>query len=139
MAISGRVISRKRCCRYCGDLHEVGAWPDNCKDNPWPKGDYPAPMIMNATLGGGDGLINPVDGKRYANRRQFEAEVQAHGCTVTGGEFVKPPSRTPSDADIVGDIKKSLDQLGGMSDAERSNMMTAQETATPAEMAAAGL
>lgn len=96
-------------------------------------------MIMNATLGGGDGLINPVDGKRYANRRQFEAEVQAHGCTVTAGESVKPLSQAPRTADIVGDIKKSIEQLGGMSVSERSNMMNNQEVATSDEMAAAGV
>lgn len=99
-------------------------------------------MIMNATLGGGDGLINPVDGRRYANRRQFEAEVAAHGCVVVGNDKLSRTLKKPWEPDrgeIVADIKRSMEELNSMSDAERGNMMRAQEVANADEMAAAGV
>ena len=108
------------------------------------RSDFPAPMIMNATLddGRGHGVINPVDGKRYSNRRQFEAEVQAHGCSIVGNDrrgYTKQKPPEIADADVVGDIKRSLQELNSMSDSERANMMAAQDVATPEEMAAAGV
>lgn len=132
-------------CRFCGDLHEYGNWPHNCREPALDmRSDYPSPMIMNSTLddGRGNGVVNPVDGKRYANRRQFEAEVQAHGCTVVGNDpwtTRKRKAEEPSEREIITDIKKSMEQLGSMSETERSNMMAAQDVASAGEMAAAGL
>jgi hypothetical protein len=101
------------------------------------RSDFPTPYLqLGAKF---DSIFNPVDGRRYSSRRQYEAEVHAHGCTVTAGESVKPPSREPRTADVVGDIKKSIEQLSSLSDSERSNMMSSQEVATSDEMAAAGV
>lgn len=132
-------------CKFCEEIHEYGRWPHNCVEPALDlRSDFPSPMIMSSTLddGRGHGVVNPVDGKRYANRRQFEAEVQAHGCTVMGNDPLSYKRQKPPEIDandIVRDIKKSIEQLSAMSETERANMMAAAPVADASEMESAGV
>mgnify|MGYP007071579237 CR=1 FL=1 len=131
---------RWRLCKFCEDMHALDAWPHNCMPDRPARSDLPAPFIQ--TGASFDSVFNPVDGRRYSSRRQYEAEVHAHGCTVVGNESwaTKPHDvHEPTEADVVGDVKRAIEELGSMSDTERANMMAAQETASADEMAAAGL
>lgn len=84
----GRVVSRQRVCKYCGDLHEVGRWPDNCKDNPWPRGDYPAPAVISDYLPGGiNGLYHHAALKKIDSKSAYRQATREHGCIEVGGEL----------------------------------------------------
>lgn len=62
-----------------------------------------------------DYVQNPVDGQRYTCMRAYEKAVKRAGCEIVGG--MKPESylgkryEGPSKAEIVGDIKRSLEEL----------------------------
>jgi hypothetical protein len=74
-------------CRHCGDLHEVGRWPDNCKDNPPLRSDFPAPAIHSDSLGGVNGLFHHAALRRFDNKRDFRRATREHGCEEVAGEM----------------------------------------------------
>lgn len=95
MAIRGRVVSRQRVCRHCGDLHEVSRWPDNCKDNGWPRSDHPSPYVVSDNLPGGvNGLFHHGVGKRTDSKSGFRRMTREAGCVEVGNEYDATCKRT---------------------------------------------
>lgn len=87
MAIRGRVVSRQRVCKYCGDLHEVGRWPDNCKDNGFPRSDYPSPYVVSDYLPGGvNGLYHHAACEKIDSKSAYRRATREHGCVEVGNE-----------------------------------------------------
>lgn len=83
----GRVVSRQRVCRHCGDLHEVNRWPDNCKDNPWPRSEHPAPYLISDYLPGGvNGLFHHAECRKTDSKSEFRRWTKDNGCIEVGGE-----------------------------------------------------
>jgi len=88
LAIRGRVISRQRVCKYCGDLHEVGRWPDNCREPEWDlRSDYPSPYVVSDNLPGGiNGLYHHAACKKIDSKSAYRRATRDHGCIEVGGE-----------------------------------------------------
>lgn len=107
MAIRGRVVSRQRVCKYCGDLHEVSRWPDNCKDNGWPRSDLPAPYLISDNLPGGvNGLYHHAAQKKFDSKAAFRRATKDHGCIELGNEFDAATASRP-DVEIKPDVIES--------------------------------
>lgn len=88
MAIRGSVVSRQRVCKYCGDLHELARWPDNCKDNPWPRSDHPAPYVVSDNLPGGvNGLYHHGVAHKIDSKAAYRRATKESGCIEVGNEF----------------------------------------------------
>ena len=85
--IRGRVVSRQRICKYCGDLHEVSRWPDNCKDPPLARSDYPSPYVVSDYLPGGvNGLYHHAALRKIDSKSAYRRATREHGCIEVGGE-----------------------------------------------------
>lgn len=94
MAIRGRVVSRQRICRHCGDLHETSRWPDNCKENAWPRSDHPAPHIISDSLPGGiNGLYHHGVARKVDSKSAYRRATKDSGCIEVGNEFDATASR----------------------------------------------
>lgn len=80
-------MSRQRVCRHCGDLHEVGRWPDNCKDNGWQRSDHPSPYVVTDYLPGGiNGLFHHAACKKIDSKSAYRRATREHGCLEVGNE-----------------------------------------------------
>jgi hypothetical protein len=81
-------------CKYCGDLHQYGRWPDNCKDNPWPRSDFPAPHIISDNLPGGvNGLMHHGVGKKIDSKSNYRRATKDSGCIEVGNEYAATARR----------------------------------------------
>lgn len=127
MAIRGRVVSRQRVCKYCGDLHEVSRWPDNCKDNPWPRSEHPAPYLISDSLPGGvNGHFHHAECRKTDSKSEFRRWTREHGCIEVGNEreaFEKQAAEERN-RDLVGKdviesgVNEALHQLGISSESD---------------------
>lgn len=87
MAIRGRVVSRQRMCRHCGDLHETSRWPDNCKEDSWPRSDCPSPYVVSDSLPGGvNGLFHHAELRKTDSKSEYRRWTKDNGCMEVGGE-----------------------------------------------------
>jgi len=78
---------RYRLCKYCGDLHQIGAWPHNCRDDPPPRGAYPAPYVQSDAMPGGiNGVFSHADCKRYDSKSRYREALRDAGCVELGTE-----------------------------------------------------
>ena len=137
MRIGGVVVSRQRICKFCGDLHEVARWPDNCKDNvPYQRSDYPSPALRHDRLPGGvNGMVNHADGRRYDSKSAYYAAVRASGCEIVGDDSSLRPSmlmdkeqrREPHEAEVAQAARQAVEQLtsDSLSNDDMANMMRA--------------
>ncbi len=96
---------------------EFGAWVyDHRTGERRPKGSAPAraagPHLGILSL---DYLQNPADGQRYTCMRSYERAVKRAGCEIVGGMDPKSyvPERRigPTKAEVVSDIKRSMEEL----------------------------
>lgn len=72
-------------CKHCGDMHTRGAVPDNCKDAPPARSDYPSPMVIRDDLGAGvNGLWHPAADRYVEGRREFRKLTREHRCYELG-------------------------------------------------------
>jgi hypothetical protein len=73
------------------------------------RSDFPAPMVMRSSL---DDVWNPVDGKRYTCRRQYEKAVIASGNRIAGNDIdfknARPKEATTSSAKA--DIARAFEE-----------------------------
>jgi hypothetical protein len=75
-------------CRHCGDLHQYGKWPDNCKEDPWPRSDHPSPYVVSDSLPGGvNGLFHHGVAKRTDSKSHFRQLTKQSGCVEVGNEM----------------------------------------------------
>jgi hypothetical protein len=61
-----------------------------------------------------EGVLNPVDGRRYDSKAAYHAAVRRAGCEVVGNDaaFAPAPARhRPRDIGL--DVKRALEALGG--------------------------
>lgn len=87
-------MARFALCKYCGDLHQFGKWPDNCKDNPWPRSDHPSPYVVSDSLPGGvNGLFHHGVAKRTDSKSHFRRLTKEAGCIEVGNEMTATRSR----------------------------------------------
>lgn len=127
MAIRGRVVSRQRVCRHCGDLHETSRWPDNCKEDSWPRSDYPSPYLISDNLPGGvNGLFHHAHLRKTDSKSEFRRWTKDHGCIEVGGEreaFDKQceaeRNRDMAGKDVIeSGVNEALHQLGISSESD---------------------
>lgn len=116
------VVSRKRACRHCGDLHEVSRWPDNCKENPWPRSDLPAPFVISDTLPGGvNGLYHHGVARKIDNKAGYRRATKESGCIEVGNEKAASVSRTykPIDEEVIqAGVNEALAKQGVSSESD---------------------
>lgn len=87
-------MARFRLCRFCGDLHQVGRWPDNCRDTGWHRSDYPSPYVISDTLPGGvNGLYHHGVAKKIDSKSAFRRATKESGCVEVGNEFAATTKR----------------------------------------------
>lgn len=82
------VISRQRVCRYCGELHEVNAVPDNCRTPAPARSDFPSPYIISDGLPGGvDGLFHHAAERKIDSKHAYREATRRWGCEEMGNEY----------------------------------------------------
>lgn len=87
-------MARYALCRHCGDLHQYGRWPDNCKDDPPARSDLPAPYVVRDSLPGGvNGLYHHGVAKRTDSKRDFRRLTKECGCIEVGNEMAATKRR----------------------------------------------
>ena len=79
--------TRFRLCRHCGDLHQLNRWPDNCREDPWPRSDLPAPYVVSDTLGAGvNGLYHHGVNQRFDSKAAYRRATKEAGYIEVGTE-----------------------------------------------------
>jgi hypothetical protein len=114
---------RLRHCRHCGDLHTLGRWPDNCKDNPWPRSDLPSPYVQTDALPGGvNGLFHHAAMRKIDSKKAYRDATKAFGCIEMGNEYAAATSARPAtelnDTAIESAVNDALHQHGVSSDSD---------------------
>lgn len=130
MAIRGRVVSRQRVCRHCGDLHETSRWPDNCKEDGWPRSDHPSPYVVSDNLPGGiNGLYHHAALKKIDSKSAYRQATREHGCVEVGNEreALDKLDRESRNREFAPDVLESgvnqaLHQLGISSDSDTEKL-----------------
>ncbi|WP_135210370.1 hypothetical protein [Vitreimonas flagellata] len=79
-------MARFKLCKHCGDLHQVGRVPSNCRDEPWPRSDLPAPHVIRDQLGGINGVFHHGALTRFDSKRRFRQATRDHGLIEVGDE-----------------------------------------------------
>lgn len=107
-------MARFRLCRHCGELHQLGRWPDNCRDNGWPRSDLAAPFVIRDDLGGINGLYHHAALKRFDSKRAYSQATRDHGCIEVGNERLKQthPDVAIPDKAIGAAINDALERHG---------------------------
>ena len=78
---------RLRICRYCGDLHNMAAWPHNCLPDKPARSDFPSPYVISDSLPGGvNGLFHHGVGHRHDSKSHFRKLTKESGCIEVGNE-----------------------------------------------------
>lgn len=120
------VKERLRHCKYCGDLHDVRRVPDNCKEQPWPRSDYPSPYVQSDYLPGGiNGLMHHGVGRRIDNKAGYRRATKESGCIEVGNEYVATTTRTMVDLPdkvIESGVNEALHQLGISSESDMGKL-----------------
>lgn len=93
-------MARFLVCKHCGDLHQLGRWPDNCKDDPWPRSDHPSPYVVSDYLPGGiNGLYHHGVARKIDNKSGYRRATKESGCIEVGNEHAATTKRTHTDLD----------------------------------------
>jgi hypothetical protein len=75
-------------------MHQLGRWPDNCKEDAWPRSELGAPFVIRDTLPGGvNGLYHHGVAKRTDSKSQFRRLTKESGCIEVGNEMAATRSR----------------------------------------------
>ena len=87
-------------------------------------------LIFDTMPGGIHGMKSMADGKQYDSKSRYYRSLKDHGCVIVGNDSSHTTNRRgfsiqegPTSDDVVGDIKKSIEQLNSLSETERANMM----------------
>jgi hypothetical protein len=80
------VSRRYRLCRFCGDMHQLGAWPHNCLPDRPARSDFPSPHVVSDSIGGVNGLFHHAALTRFDSKSAFRRATREHGCEEAGGE-----------------------------------------------------
>jgi hypothetical protein len=73
-----------RMCKVCGDLHEVGNWPDNHREwMPDNRSDLAAPMLIRDSM---DAVKSMLDGKMYDSKRGLRRTYREAGVIEVGDD-----------------------------------------------------
>jgi hypothetical protein len=110
-------------CKYCGDLHQYGKWPDNCKIDPPARSDYPSPYVVSDSLPGGvNGLFHHGTAKRTDSKSGFRKMTKEAGCIEVGNEYAPTASRPYRDnvktEAIESAVNEALHQQGVSSESD---------------------
>lgn len=120
-------MARYRLCKYCGAMHRLGRWPDNCKDDPWPRSDHPAPYVISDYLPGGiNGLYHHAACTKIDSKSAYRRATRDHGCIEVGNELVAattPRSHESNDHEIESAINDALNECG-MDDGKGDDAIT---------------
>lgn len=85
---------RLRICRYCGDLHNMAAWPHNCLPDKPARSDFPSPYVISDNLPDGvNGLFHHGVGKRTDSKSHFRKLTKDSGCIEVGNELAATKQR----------------------------------------------
>lgn len=109
-------MPRFRVCKYCGDTHQIGRWPDNCKEEPWPRSDYPSPYVVSDYLPGGvNGLFHHAALRKIDSKKSYRDMTRAFGCEEVGGQrpdMFRRAYRETDDKKLDSDVNTALHSLG---------------------------
>lgn len=120
-------MARFRLCKYCGDLHQLGKWPDNCRPEAPARSDFPSPYIISDYLPGGvNGLFHHAECRKTDSKSEFRRWTRDHGCIEVGGEreaFDKQceaeRNRDMAGKDVIeSGVNEALHQLGISSESD---------------------
>jgi hypothetical protein len=76
-----------RLCKYCGDLHQLGAWPHNCLPDKPARSDFPSPYVISDYLPGGiNGLYHHAACEKIDSKSAYRRATREHGCIEVGNE-----------------------------------------------------
>jgi len=95
-----------RQCKYCGEFHDIAAWPDNHREPPPARSSLAAPFVDRDGL---DDLWHPHDNNHYDSKAAFRAATKAAGAEEVGNE-VQKDNRT-FDKVTKDDVAKSVSML----------------------------
>lgn len=72
----------------------------------------PGVMVISDRL---DGVLNPVDGRRYDSKRAYARAVRAAGCEIVGTDRMFGAGRRAGiePRDVGRDVRRAIEQLGG--------------------------
>jgi len=75
------------------------------------RSHLPSPMIRSDSL---DNVWNPVDGKRYDSKSQYERAVKDAGCEIVGNDagHWNGPAKQRKPEGIKQDLKQALAEQG---------------------------
>lgn len=132
MAIRGRVVSRQRVCKYCGDLHEVGNWPHNCREPEPARSDFPSPAVISDALPGGiNGLYHHAAERTYDSKHAYREATRRWGCEELGNEFdahmKEREYRAPEQNSIESSVNDALHQHGISSESDMGKIQHAPD------------
>lgn len=77
------------------------------RHDPVARSDLPSPMLISDHL---DGVVNPVDGKRYDSKSAYYRTVRAAGCEILGSEKPSASAKQQLD-DPAAEIKQAIEQI----------------------------
>lgn len=73
------------------------------------RSSLPMPMVISDHL---DGIVNPMDGKRYDSKSRYYAEVKARGGEIMGNDAPLPVNReTLHEGGVAQDAKRAYEAL----------------------------
>ena len=114
--------SRVRVCRFCGDLHETGAWPHDCLEPAPARSDFPSPYIITDSMPGGvNGLFHHAACKKTDSKSEFRKGTKQMGCTELGSEYeasTKRPNVDIKPAVIESAVNETLHEMGISSESD---------------------
>jgi len=126
LAIQGRVVSRQRLCKYCGDLHEVGDWPHNCAEPAPNRSDFPSPMVISDYLPGGvNGLFHHGVARKIDNKAEYRRATKESGCIEVGNEHAPTTRRydKPIKDDVIAEgVNRALHEHGISSESDMGKL-----------------
>lgn len=122
-------MARFALCRHCGDLHQYGRWPDNCKDDAPKRSDYPSPYVVSDSLPGGvNGLFHHGVARRTDSKSHFRRLTKESGCIEVGNEMAATKRREFKDnikpAAIEAAVNEALAQQGVTSESDVGEFIT---------------
>lgn len=86
--------SHYRFCKYCEELHQLGAWPHNCLEPAPQRSDFPSPYVVSDYLPGGvNGLFHHGVARKIDNKAGYRRATRESGCVEVGNEYVASKTR----------------------------------------------
>lgn len=100
-----------RLCKYCGDLHDIAAWPANHMDPEPARSGLAGPMIIQDTM---QPVQSQLDGRMYDSKSALRSTYKAAGVVEIGNDVKTTPKplERPKKAEVRASIEKAFSRAG---------------------------